>query len=268
MASFSINQAVQKPRGTRIAVPVIQPSLGFERSYVTAMNGLIQGCANAYRDILLPAYQQRQLTVADRLTMDVDEATFGGFSALVRALARGVIDRVRELLRLEARRHTKQWLSAAKKAFGIDLAGVVQEENLTSYLEAAALRNASLINGMTDDLIKRVQQDVLNALIAGESAAQLKPRVQKSLNISGSRARLIARDQTSKLTADLTKQRHKEAGINSYIWRTSHDERVRPLHKKLDGRKYQYDEPTDAEDGLPPGQPIQCRCVAQAVVEW
>lgn len=265
--TFDIRQAVPKPKGTRILVPIIQPSLGFERAYLAELRKLEKGAATAVREIIIPAYVRSPMT--DRATIgDADSAAFGSFSSLLQALQLMVTRRVRELLGLEVQRHTRDWLGKAKRAFGVDLRGAIQEEKLEGYLEAAGLRNAGLIKGLTDDLIKRVQQDTLDALINGEAVSKLQARVKHSLDVSDSRARLIARDQTSKLNSDLNKQRQQELGINSYIWRTSMDERVRARHAALEGNKYRYDEPTGAENGLPPGQPIQCRCVAQAVVEW
>jgi uncharacterized protein with gpF-like domain len=43
---------------------------------------------------------------------------------------------------------------------------------------------------------------------------------------------------------------------------------VGPLHRSLDGKVYEYGKPTGAEQGLPPGQPINCRCVARGIVEF
>lgn len=263
---YNLKQAIDKPKGTRILVPIVQPSLGFERSYLAELRKLLQGCAAAVRDVIIPSYQLSPMR--DALTTDADSAAMNQFTLIVNALRMTVLNRVRELIGLETKRHTEQWLKAAKKAFGIDLKGVISQEGLEAYMEAASLRNAGLIKGLTDDLIKKISQDTMNALIAGESVAKLKERVKHSLNTSDSRAQLIAQDQTSKLNADLNKKRHQEAGIDSYIWRTSHDERVRPRHAALEGNKYKYDEPTGAEEGLPPGQPIRCRCVAQAVVEF
>lgn len=268
---YNIKQAVDKPKGTRVLVPMNQPSLAFERAYLAALRKLLHGAAGGVRDIIIPSFQRapmRDATITILVSTDADTASFGSFTALLNAFSRIVVDRVRELIGLEAKRHTETWLKNAKKAFGIDLKGIISQEGLENYIEAAALRNAGLIKGLTDDLIKRVQQDTINALIGGESVAKLKERIKHSLNVSDNRAKLIAYDQTSKLNADLNKQRHKEAGINEYIWRTAQDERVRPLHRSLEGRKYKYGEPTGAEDGLEPGQPIRCRCNAQAVVEF
>ena len=263
MTRFNIRTAVERPKGTRIIVPMIQPSIGFEKAYQAEMTRLLQQAAVAYRDVIAPAYRLKAA-----ITTDADEQTLGQFATIMNAFARLVSERVRELLGLESKRHTKTWLASAKKAFGIDLKGVVSEEGLNAYLEAAALRNAGLIKGLTDDLVKRVSQDVTAALVEGDPVTKLTERVRKTLNVSASRAQLIAYDQTSKLTADLNKKRHMEAGIEEYIWRTSHDERVRARHRALEGRKYKYGEPTGAEDGLEPGQPIRCRCVAQAVVDF
>lgn len=269
MLRYNIKQAVSKPKGTRILVPITQPSLAFERAYLAALRRLLTETATAMREIILPAYGRSPLRASDaQLIGDADSASFGSFTLLVNALSRTVTQRVEELLGLEVKRHTKKWLENAKRAFGVDLRGIVQEENLEAYLEAVALRNAGLIKGLSDDLIKRVQQDTINSLVGGESVNQLKERLKHSLDVSDSRARLIAYDQTSKLNADLTKARNKEAGIDSYVWRTSMDERVRPRHAALEGKQYKYGEPTGAEDGLEPGQPIRCRCNAQAVVDW
>lgn len=247
--------------GTTALAPIVPVPLGFERSLLAQLRRVNQSIAEGLRDIIIPRYKTKLVT-------DADEDSFNALRLLVGAMIRSASEQVAQLLNLEGQRHTKAWMSAARRAFGIDLSSVVAEEDLGTFLSAAALRNASLIRGMAEDVLKRVATETTAALIAGESAAQLQVRLKKQLGIGDSRARLIARDQTSKLTADLNRIRHEQAGITKYIWRTSVDERVRPRHRDLEGKVYAYGEPTGAEDGLPPGQPIQCRCVAQAIVEF
>lgn len=243
----------------RVLVPIIDRSPGLEKAYLAELRKLEQEAARLLRELVLPRYEAK-------LTTDADEETFAAFRRLLEAFAVGTTARVRNLQKLEGRRHTKAWMAAARKAFGVDLAGIVKEEDLEDYLEAAGLRAAGLIRGLTDDLIRRVQSEVTSGLIAGQSAAKLRPILQETLGVSDARARLIARDQTAKVASDLNRRRHEDAGIEDYIWRTSQDERVRSRHRELDGKQYKYGEPTGAEEGLPPGQPIQCRCIAQAVV--
>lgn len=258
---YDLSNMVARKPGTTALVPIIEPPAALEKAILAQLRRVGQEAARGFREIILPAYQRK-------LIRDAEESDWERFKLLIRAMIRAAADQVSQLLRLEGRRHTKAWMTSARKAFGIDLSSVVKEEDLEAYLEQAALRNASLISGLGDDLIKRVQMETTNALIAGESASSLQERIRKQLGISDNRARLIARDQTSKLTSDLNRVRHQQAGIEEYIWRTSHDERVRERHRKLEGLRYKYGEPTGAEDGLPPGQPIQCRCVAQAVVTF
>lgn len=247
--------------GTSAQVPIIPVPLGLERSILAQLRRVEQEVARGIRDLIIPKYQQK-------LTTDADEASFDALRLLVGAMVRAASEQVAQLLKLEGARHTRAWMAAARRAFSIDLSSVVRDEDLEGYLEQAALRNAALIRGMSDDLLKRVAQETTTALINGESVAQLQKRLKHQLEVADSRARLIARDQTSKLTSDLNRIRHEQAGIEKYAWRTSQDERVRPRHARLEGNVYRYGEPTGAEEGLPPGQPIQCRCVAQAIVEF
>ena len=260
--AFRLGQlpGARKP-GTMAQVPVIPPPLGMERSMLAQLRRIEHEAARGIRELILPTYRRR-------ITTDADEDSFNSLRALLNAMVRAVTDQVNQLLRLEGRRHTRAWMSSAKRTFGVDLSAVVREEDLEGYLEQAALRNASLIRGLSDDILKRISQETSSALIAGQSAAQLQQRLKQQLGVADSRARLIARDQTSKLTSDLNRIRHQQAGIDTYIWRTSQDERVRERHRNLEGRVYKYGEPTGAEEGLPPGQPINCRCVAQAVVKF
>ncbi len=256
----------KRPHGGRALLPSIHVPIAFERSLLVQLRKVEQEVARGIRDIILPAFIRKALQLKDGLTTDADEGSMDALSLIVNAMVKAASIQVTQLLELEGKRHTSQFMASARQAFGIDLSSVIAAEDLGGYLEMAALRNASLIKSLGDDMVKRVGQETTSALIGGESARELQARLKKQLEISDSRARLIARDQTSKLTSDLNQIRQKQAGVESYIWRTSQDERVRPRHAALEGKQYTYGEPTGAENGLPPGQPVQCRCIAQGVV--
>jgi SPP1 gp7 family putative phage head morphogenesis protein len=87
------------------------------------------------------------------------------------------------------------------------------------------------------------------------------------------RALFIARDQTSKLNADLTKQQQADAGVEEYVWDSSGDSRVRPCHAALNGKTFNWNDPPEmwyeTKKGrvntgrrCHPGEDYQCRCVA------
>lgn len=97
----------------------------------------------------------------------------------------------------------------------------------------------------------------------GIRVEDLKSKLVERGNVSESRAELIARDQTLKLNGQLNELRQTNAGIESYVWSTSHDERVRPDHAELDGQEFRWSDPPEPGH---PGQDINCRCVALAVL--
>lgn len=257
---YSLASMVKNRRpGSRALLPQIVESEGLRRAYLAQLRRIEHECARGIREVILRSYAQV-------LQTDADAASVDALRLLVGAMVRSASEQVAQLMRLEGQNHTKRWMQAARRTFGIDLSSVIADEDLEGFMEAVSLRNASLIRGFADDMLKRVATQTTNSLLAGESVQTLQAKLKRELEVSDSRARLIARDQSSKLTADLNRRRQEDAGVDEYIWRTSHDERVRPRHAALEGKQYKYGEPTGAEEGLPPGQPVQCRCIAQGVV--
>lgn len=267
IAKLAASTARRRP-GTRVPLPQIYPPIGPEADYLKALRVMLRGIFKAVREDVLPVVERElaQKRAQERITGDIDAATFERIKQLGAAL--GVISNgtVARILGLEAQRHTKTFMQQAKSTLGIDLTAVVRAEDLEDYLETAATRSAGLIRGLSEATIQRVQTRVTNAVLNGIPAADLRKQLTEEFGFSDKRAKVIARDQIAKTTSDLNRIRHTQAGITEYVWRTSRDERVRPRHEQCDGKTYTYGKPTDAEEGLPPGQPILCRCVAQAIV--
>lgn len=246
---------------TKRFLPPILPPIGTERAILNRYRILETEFYRVFREVILPTYNRQ-------ITQDADENSFSTFKTIMEALARTLSAQIARLIDLEGQRHTKTFMASAKAAFGVDLSAVVREHDLAQILNAYALGNAALIQDFTSANLKRIQLLTIEAMLEGKNSRELSAEVRGAIKLSDNRAKLIARDQVGKLTADLNRYRHEQAGITRYKWLTSQDERVRPRHKNLDGREYDYGEPTGAEDGLPPGKPIQCRCVAQAIVEF
>lgn len=261
------NLAPSRRKGSTVQLPVIAGTLAAEQAYLKALRVILRELARETRENIVPlAVAEIQANRA--MVRDAEQSWFRRLLELSIDLAISAEGMVGRILGLEAERHTKRFMETAKRALGVDLAAVVRQEDLGDYLATAALRNAALIKGLADDAVKRVQQTVTNAVINGRSATDLKKALTRQFQISDSRARLIARDQIAKVNSELNAFRHQQAGLTEYVWRTSADERVRERHRKLEGKVYKYGEPTGAEEGLPPGQPINCRCVAQAIVTF
>ncbi len=242
-------------------MPVIPDSLGFRGSYLAEMRRFLHAVAKTTRETIIPSYQRELIT--DNLEDDLES-----LRQAIAGLLIATNSAVRRLILLDAMKHTEKFTETARAAFGVNLKGIIATEDLQNYIDRMMLRNAGLIKGMSDDLIKNIQLTTTNALISGKTSVQLRSELKEKFELSDSRAKLIARDQTSKFRADLNKIRQEQAGIDKYTWRTARDERVREDHKKVDGKVYKYGEPTDVKTGAEPGQDIQCRCNAEGLIEF
>lgn len=272
MITYKLSILADRPKGSSdVVMPGIEERRSTALEYYKVLNDMLRQIAREVQKEIIPLYQrelEQQRRIA-RITRDApDRSWFQRLRDLARRLA-GVSDAtVERILELEAHRHTKTFMDTARRAVGVNLEAVVRNEQLQDYLRLAAARNASLITSLSDDVVKRVEQTVLTNFAAGNSVKTLKRSLTEQFGITQSRAELIAFDQTAKLNSDLNTIRQEQAGITEYDWTTSHDERVRPLHRRLDGKRYKYGQPTGAEQGLPPGQPIRCRCIARGVITF
>lgn len=136
---------------------------------------------------------------------------------------------------------------------------------------------------MKDSVAKRVRNGIKKGMLNTEISSLV---LQEMPGISFRRARIIARDQASKLNAELTRGRMSDAGLETYVWETAMDERVRglpggrypnalPSHWIMQGKVCRWDDPTlwrnaqgeweKRPSNAPyshPGTEIMCRCVA------
>lgn len=135
-----------------------------------------------------------------------------------------------------------QYQKTINSVLGIDI--FLEEPWLVPQLELFANQNAQLISNMTTNEIERVSGYIQRALQEGSNKESIIENIEKSFGITRRHAKLIARDQTSKLNGSLTKLRQQEAGISTYRWQTSGDERVRQDHRVLDGKLCRWDDPT------------------------
>jgi SPP1 gp7 family putative phage head morphogenesis protein len=164
--------------------------------------------------------------------------------------------------------------SAASTSAAAEIAGVASvplTELLpqATRLEAAFIeRNVSLID---EARVRREVAAIIEAPIReGVRVEEIRAQIQERLNVTRSRAELIARDQTLKVYGQIQEARQLDAGIEEYDWSTSDDERVRESHAALDGTRQRWDSPpvVDARTGRRehPGGDFQCRCAAIPVL--
>jgi SPP1 gp7 family putative phage head morphogenesis protein len=94
-------------------------------------------------------------------------------------------------------------------------------------------QNAKLISSLPLEIAERVAQHMADSQQAGERAENFRSKLM--VHLTRSRARLIARTETSKASTALTQARSEELGLSWWVWQTSQDQRVRASHRKMQG---------------------------------
>lgn len=148
------------------------------------------------------------------------------------------------------------------------------EPHLEARVRAFTQENVALIKSIPSEFFGDLEKTLARDIADGARAGQLAESIEEELGVTEDRAALIARDQVGKFYGDLNEARQTELGIESYVWRTADDERVRgnpegkypkadPSHYDRNGQEFQWDDPP--EDGNP-GEPVNCRCYAEPVI--
>lgn len=105
----------------------------------------------------------------------------------------------------------------------------------------------------------------------GAEPETISAAAEEEYAIADRGAKSLSRDAISQTNADLTQARMEDLGIQTYKWVASRDERVRKLHRELDGTMQRYDDPPVADERTGrranPGIVYGCRCTAVATVD-
>ena len=152
--------------------------------------------------------------------------------------------------------------------FGIDLYS--DSPVITDYISASIFDNTRLITSIADQYLTQVESIVMTNVRAGNRSSAIVDTLRQQFGVSQSRAKMIARDQVSKINANLAEKRQRESGFEYFRWVDSDDSRVRARHEKIADKVtaygkgiYRYDNPPLSDKGVPikPGTDFSCRCI-------
>ena len=185
---------------------------------------------------------------------------------------------------------SRRFANLIRRSVGIELPSTLTPK-ISTALESSVVKNVSLIKTIPEQYFTKIESLIHENVTQGRTGGNLIADIRALNNVTKKRAKLIARDQTSKLVSNLNMERQKAVGIPGYQWRNSKDERVRGksnpngLYKKSrfdhwsrEGKYYLWEYSSKkiiAPNGKPynnppadghPGQPIQCRCTADPVI--
>ena len=162
------------------------------------------------------------------------------------------------------------WKQAVERTLGVKiLSGYYDEAFYQELLEQWFQENLGMISSIPQELVEQLRQVLWEDISNQVPVKQIAEHIQHTCKVSQNRAKFIARDQVGKLQSRLTRQQQTDAGVREYIWSSVHDSRVRQQHRKLNGKKFSWDDPpvSDPKTGrrCHPGEDYGCRCVALPV---
>ncbi|HHR5464406.1 TPA: phage minor head protein [Salmonella enterica subsp. enterica] len=273
------NQGRRRPRRRKLRPPT--PSKRAEVWYRDRLIEFVDGMVQAFIDdldkpTLTDAPDATPLSITARLAAVMQRLAGISVQEVAARLSAGFVARANQQNKEQTQRTFFQ-------SFGIDLTGMLGEGAIKPEMEKAVNDNVDLITSIHTDFIHDIGAAVFENMKDGGRHENLIDIIKERGNVTRNRARFIARDQTSKLNADLTEARNVALGLDLYEWGGTGDERERESHFVLNNMLCKYSDPTVYSDdggktwkkrsGIgafigKPGEDYQCRCLALPYVSW
>lgn len=160
----------------------------------------------------------------------------------------------------------------AWKATSSVMSREISKEIMTADVGATFKRlmdeQVGLITSIPLEAAERVHRLTMEGLADSQRANSIVAEIMRSGQVAESRARTIARTETSRTSTAFTQARALHVGSQGYIWRTSKDHDVRPSHKAMNGKFVRWDDPPvlDKMSGHAGCLP-NCRCWTEVVIQ-
>lgn len=157
---------------------------------------------------------------------------------------------------------------------GLSLKTSVIDGRVKEITTAAVAENVALIKSIPQQYFQRIQGAVMRSITKGDGIATVLEEIAKAGQVTEKRAKLIATDQTRKVTTALNSARMDALKIEEFEWlHSGGGKEPRPLHAdKLNGQIFSIKDPPviderTGERGLP-GQLIHCRCRMRPIIRF
>ena len=248
---------VVKARKKKIRPPKgVGPRIKDERAYANAIK----------KEILQPLFSatMKRLKSVPKLKSSYANAVKEEFAFITKEANFGVS--TAEIALANIRKvHKAKMIKSFKAALGVDIMPMMSDLNIRNLMNQAVMDNIALIKSIPKELnleILSAFDDIFTK--QGFDQQAMFQVLQDKFNVSASRAKFIARDQTSKIIGSLNKARQTDLNITSYVWQTVGDESVRASHSQKNGQEFLWSMPP--RDTGHPGEDYNCRCVAIPVI--
>lgn len=259
--------------------PLTYPAAAEER-YRKSLESLIDEMRKAYERELSKllrglSVEDASLTADSNLGADVRKL-LSSLSRIWQLRFSSAADKITSRMINQVDRQSKANLGKSLKQLsgGMAIKTPAVPEAMREVISASIAENVDLIKSISTQYHQKISSTVLSAIqTGGLGQKQIFDQIKHIGGVTDRRAKLIARDQVSKITSQYNAERAKSVGVKKFQWvHSGGGAEPRELHVKLDGQIFDYDnlpviDERTGERGLP-GQLINCRCVSIPVLDF
>lgn len=236
-------------------------------------------------------YQRRLLAMVDEMNTSVLHWVGAAYNANPTALGADAspVNEMRKAMRRLARRWLARFDDAAEKiatAFATETRDVADQTMrkllkqagfsiefkpspaMQDALDSVVGENVALIKSIPSQQFDSIEQAVMRSVQGGRDLKTLREELLDLGAKSKNRAALIAKDQSNKATAAMSKARRLSLGLTQAKWRHSKGGvHPRKSHVEADGQIYDIARGCLIDgEYIMPGEKINCRCTSGAVI--
>lgn len=151
-----------------------------------------------------------------------------------------------------------------------DLSASAREKIAKDYTNNMKL----YIKEWTEKEIQTLRKTVKGKVFSGLRYEDIMKSIQRSYNVSQTKAKFLARQETSILMSKFKESRYQDIGSQKYKWscvKGSPNHPVRPMHKIHDQKIFLWKSPpviNNKGDRKNPGMDYGCRCTAIPIITF
>jgi SPP1 gp7 family putative phage head morphogenesis protein len=256
-----MTRRVRNPKRSTITFrKIVPPATLASDLYAAAYAPVIAAWAESIPDIMA----QYERSLASMITDSPED--MGGVIGQAERMGESLLTTLRIGLGAWAARVERwqrgKWRAAVLVATGVDVGTMIGAGDMRGTMSAAIERNVGLIKSISDQARQRISQAVFDGLRKRTPPREVAKAIGEAVAMSKRRALNIASDQATKITSELASERRREAGIDTWEWKSSHKLHFRPEHAARDGKRYSdSNHPADLPGMLP-----YCGCTERAVL--
>lgn len=257
---------MRKKRQPKTLKPIV-PNAGIIEAYAAEIQRAIDKMITSYSYWLVAEYRKNPPQIAQD-----DKSHFDVFAKRIADIGLSWIEKFEQWAPRIARAYTERNFNYTNSAFNRALRESGWEIDLQwspamrQAFDVALTTNVALIKSIPVQFHQKVELAVARSFNKGMDVGGLQKELEKIY--PNGRAKLIAKDQSFKANAVVTRTRAMDLGITEALWKHSPSSKEpRQDHKEAHNKRYKLSEGCKISgEFIHPGELINCGCISRIIL--